>query len=114
MSNEAVPAGVENAALDAVGLEIAWSQFQAVIDEGETTLLRTAFSPIIREAYDFGVVLLDASGDSVAEFPILQHGSVGIAILSPKAHPTVRAILGRLNGLDSRPRAGPSCWLDIR
>jgi N-methylhydantoinase B len=57
----------EASAFDAVGLEIAWSQLQAVIDEGETALLRTAFSPIIREANDFGVVLLDASGGSVAQ-----------------------------------------------
>jgi N-methylhydantoinase B len=67
VSKQALPGGLKNFALDAVGLEIAWSQFQAVIDEGETTLLRTAFSPIIREAYDFGVVLLDASGGSVAQ-----------------------------------------------
>ncbi len=52
---------------DPVSLEIAWSQLQAVIDEGETTLLRTAFSPIIREANDFGVVLHDARGAAVAQ-----------------------------------------------
>jgi N-methylhydantoinase B len=53
--------------LDPVALEILWSQLQAVIDEGETTLLRTAFSPIIREAFDFGIVLLDAEGRSVVQ-----------------------------------------------
>lgn len=54
-------------AFDPVMLEIAWSRLQAVVDEGEVTLMRTAFSAIIREAYDFGVVLLDAGGGSVVQ-----------------------------------------------
>lgn len=54
-------------AFDPVVLEIAWSRLQAVVDEGEVTLMRTAFSAIIREAYDFGVVLLDAGGGSVVQ-----------------------------------------------
>jgi len=52
---------------DPVALEIAWSRIQSVLDEAETVLMRTAFSPIIREAYDFGVVLLDAAGGSVGQ-----------------------------------------------
>jgi N-methylhydantoinase B len=52
---------------DPVALEIAWSRLQAVIDEGETTLVRTAFSPIIREAYDFAVVLMDVNGASAGQ-----------------------------------------------
>src|SRR2546421_11547963 len=53
--------------LDPVTLEIAWGRLQAVIDEAEVTLTRTAFSPIIREAFDFGVVLLDGEGGSVTQ-----------------------------------------------
>jgi N-methylhydantoinase B len=53
--------------LDPVTLEIAWGRLQAVIDEAEVTLTRTAFSPIIREAFDFGVVLLDSDGGSVTQ-----------------------------------------------
>lgn len=53
--------------LDPVTLEITWGRLHAVIDEAEATLLRTAFSPIIREAFDFGIVLLDAAGGSVVQ-----------------------------------------------
>ena len=53
--------------LDPVTLEIVWGRLQAVIDEAEVTLMRTAFSPIIREAFDFGVVLLDSQGGSVSQ-----------------------------------------------
>lgn len=54
-------------ALDAVALEIAWGRIQAVIDEAEATLIRASFSPLIREAYDFGVLLLDGKAGSVAQ-----------------------------------------------
>jgi N-methylhydantoinase B len=60
-------AAAEAAAYDAVSLEIAWSRLQAIVDEGETTLIRTAFSPIIREAFDFGVLLLDLVGGAVVQ-----------------------------------------------
>src|SRR3984893_16846410 len=53
--------------LDPVTLEIAWGRLQAVIDEAEVTLTRTAFSPIIREGFDFGVVLLHSDGGSVTQ-----------------------------------------------
>lgn len=53
--------------LDAVGLEIAWRRIEAVIDEAEATLIRASFSPLIREAFDFGVLLLDGAGGSVAQ-----------------------------------------------
>jgi N-methylhydantoinase B len=54
-------------AYDAITLEIAWGRVQAVIDEAEATLIRASFSPLIREAYDFGVLLLDGAGGSVAQ-----------------------------------------------
>jgi N-methylhydantoinase B len=53
--------------LDPVALEITWGRIQAVIDEAEATLIRASFSPLIREAYDFGVLLLDGSAGSVAQ-----------------------------------------------
>jgi N-methylhydantoinase B len=52
---------------DPVTLEIAWGRLQSTIDEAELTLIRTAFSPLIREGFDFGVVLLDADGGSVTQ-----------------------------------------------
>jgi N-methylhydantoinase B len=52
---------------DPIGLEIAWRRIEAVINEAEATLIRASFSPLIREAFDFGVLLLDASAGSVAQ-----------------------------------------------
>jgi N-methylhydantoinase B len=54
-------------ALDPVALEIAWRRLEAVVNEAEATLIRASFSPLIREAFDFGVLLLDAEAGSVAQ-----------------------------------------------
>lgn len=53
--------------IDAVSLEILWSRLIAVTDEAATTLVRTSFSPIVRESNDYACVLFDASGNAIAE-----------------------------------------------
>jgi N-methylhydantoinase B len=53
--------------LDAITLEVWWSRLVAIADEAATTLLRTAFSTIIRESNDYTVVLMNASGQTIAE-----------------------------------------------
>lgn len=82
---------------DPVALEIAWSRLQAVVDEGEVTLMRTAFSAIIREAYDFAVVLMDAGGASVAQS---QHSLPSFVGTLPR---TLAAALARVPASRWRP-----------
>jgi N-methylhydantoinase B len=53
--------------IDPITLEIWWSRLVAIADEAATTLVRTAFSTIIRESNDYSVVLLDAAGETIAE-----------------------------------------------
>jgi N-methylhydantoinase B len=53
--------------LDAITLEVWWSRLVAIADEAATTLLRTAFSTIIRESNDYTVVLMNTSGQTIAE-----------------------------------------------
>lgn len=52
---------------DPITLEILWSRLVAVADEAATTLLRTAFSPIIRESNDFATCLMNAEGETLGE-----------------------------------------------
>ena len=54
-------------AIDPVSLEILWSRFIAVADEAATTLVRTSFSPTVRESNDYACVLFDAAGHAIAE-----------------------------------------------
>ena len=53
--------------LDPITLEILWSRVIAIVDEASATLVRTSFSPIVRESNDFACVLLDAEGHSLAQ-----------------------------------------------
>jgi N-methylhydantoinase B len=53
--------------LDPITLEVWWSRLAAIADEAATTLLRTAFSTIIRESNDYTVVLMDPAGRTIAE-----------------------------------------------
>ncbi|MGK6309775.1 hydantoinase B/oxoprolinase family protein [Variovorax sp. DT-64] len=53
--------------IDPVTLEIWWSRLVAIADEAATTLLRTAFSTIVRESKDFATVLMNREGQSIAE-----------------------------------------------
>jgi N-methylhydantoinase B len=53
--------------LDPIRLEVWWSRLAAIADEAATTLLRTAFSTIIRESNDYTVVLMDPAGQTIAE-----------------------------------------------
>jgi N-methylhydantoinase B len=52
---------------DAVDLEVRWSRLAAITDQAATTLLRAAFSTIIRESNDYTVVLMNPDGRTIAE-----------------------------------------------
>lgn len=54
-------------ALDPVTLEIVWSRLIAISEEQAAMVLRTAFSSIVRESYDFTCVLLTPEGDLLAQ-----------------------------------------------
>jgi len=50
-----------------IELEIQWTRLVAIADEVGASLQRTCFSTIVREGYDFAVVLMDSSGNSIAQ-----------------------------------------------
>jgi N-methylhydantoinase B len=52
---------------DPISLEILWNRLISIADESAAALLRTSFSTIVRESNDFATVLMDASGNSLAE-----------------------------------------------
>jgi N-methylhydantoinase B len=52
---------------DPVTLQVLWSRLIAVVDEAAATLVRTSFSTVVRESYDFSVVLTDADGNSLSQ-----------------------------------------------
>jgi N-methylhydantoinase B len=53
--------------IDAITLEILWSQMIAIVDEMAAELARTAFSLLVREGNDLACVILDANGRAIAQ-----------------------------------------------
>lgn len=54
-------------ALDDIKLQIMWNRLIAVVEEQAQTLLRTAFSPIVREAGDLSAGIFDRKGRMLAQ-----------------------------------------------
>jgi hypothetical protein len=66
-ADSAAPAAMASAGVDRVQLQAMWSRLQAVVDEQASTLMRTAFSPIVRESGDISAGIFDAEGRMVAQ-----------------------------------------------
>ena len=52
---------------DAVTLEILWKRLISAVDEASAALVRTAFSTVVRESYDFSCVVTDERGRLLAQ-----------------------------------------------
>jgi N-methylhydantoinase B len=55
------------AGFDAVTLEILWKRMISAVDEASVALIRTAFSTVVRESYDFACVITDQHGQLLAQ-----------------------------------------------
>lgn len=53
--------------LDPVTLTMWWNKLVTIVDEAQATLLRTAFSRIVTDAWDFSCALFDAKGQMIAQ-----------------------------------------------
>ena len=56
-----------NKAIDPVTLEVIWNRFMSVANEQQDTLIRTAFSTIVRESQDLACGLFDTRGRMIAQ-----------------------------------------------
>jgi N-methylhydantoinase B len=52
---------------DAVELELLWRRLISLVDEAAAALVRTSFSTLVRESYDFSCIITDASGQSLVQ-----------------------------------------------
>jgi N-methylhydantoinase B len=52
---------------DPVTLSVRWNRLIAIVDEASATLLRTAFSRIVTDAWDFTCALFDEDGRMIAQ-----------------------------------------------
>lgn len=84
MSTEQTAATLAN---DPIGLQILWTRLIAIADEAATTLVRTSFSPIVRESNDFSCAIFDARGQTLAE------NTIGIPSFNMTMQRTLESIL---------------------
>lgn len=52
---------------DAVELELLWRRLISLVDEAAAALVRTSFSTLVRESYDFSCIVTDAHGQSLVQ-----------------------------------------------
>ena len=57
----------DQARLDVTTLTMWWNKLLTIVDEAQVTLLRTAFSRTVTEAWDFSCALFDARGEMIAQ-----------------------------------------------
>lgn len=76
-------------AIDPISLEIYWSRLIAVANEAAATLVRTSFSPIVRETNDFACALFDAEGNAIAD------NTIGVPAFNMTLSHTLRHFLKR-------------------
>ena len=62
---------------DAVRLQVIWSRLVAVADEIATTLVKTAFSLVVRDNHDYACSLYDAAGNMLAQSTQCTPGQAG-------------------------------------
>jgi N-methylhydantoinase B len=68
--------------LDAIDLGIAWDRLIAIADEVLQSVVRTAFSVGVREAWDLACILFDAQGRSIAQATLSMPAFIGTAPLT--------------------------------
>lgn len=52
----------QTARFDAVTLEVIWTRLISVVDEAAAALVRSSFSTLVRESYDFSCIVTDPKG----------------------------------------------------
>ncbi|MGH6711514.1 MAG: hydantoinase B/oxoprolinase family protein, partial [Bradyrhizobium sp.] len=51
---------------NAIDLQVMWHRLIAIVEEQAQVLIRTAFSPIVRECADLSAGVFDTRGDMLA------------------------------------------------
>jgi N-methylhydantoinase B len=52
---------------DPIELELLWRRLISLVDEAAAALVRTSFSTLVRESYDFSCIVTDAAGQSLVQ-----------------------------------------------
>ncbi len=65
---------------DPISLEINWGRLIAIMEEAATTIVRTAFSAVIRDSHDYACALFDREGELIAQSPTSTTGLISCVV----------------------------------
>ena len=69
---------------DPITLEILWRRLISIVDEADTTVARTAFSSLLRDAHDYTCMFTDRKGKELAQGSFATPGQSGAMALGIK------------------------------
>ncbi len=69
---------------DPVSLEILWRRLISIVDEADTTVARTAFSSLLRDAHDYTCMFTDRKGRELAQGSFATPGQSGAMAIGIK------------------------------
>ena len=64
--------------LDAISVQVLWNRLVAIVDEAAQGLIRTAYTPSVKEYHDFCCAVFDARADMLAHSTVTTAGFLGI------------------------------------
>ena len=73
-----------NQKFDPVTLEILWRRLMSIVDEADSTVARTAFSSLLRDAHDYTCMFTDRKGRELAQGTFATPGQSGAMALGIK------------------------------
>jgi len=82
---------------DPITLEILWRRLISIVDEADSTVARTAFSSLLRDAHDYTCMFADARGRELAQGTFATPGQSGAMALG------IKNVVGKLPADSYRP-----------
>jgi len=73
-----------NSKFDPITLEILWKRLVSIVDESDASVIRTAFSSLLRDAHDYTCMFTDSRGQELVQGTLCTPGMAGAMALGMK------------------------------
>lgn len=74
----------EKRTFDPITLEILWKRLVSIVDESDASVIRTAFSSLLRDAHDYTCMFTDSRGNELVQGTLCTPGMAGAMALGMK------------------------------
>ncbi len=75
---------IEKRKFDPITLEILWKRLVSIVDESDASVIRTAFSSLLRDAHDYTCMFTDSRGQELVQGTLCTPGMAGAMALGMK------------------------------